>query len=288
MSPLPFVLVLALAQTAAAEVLTREVSVGVSTKDGGTVDDLTAADFEIEEDGKKRAVLGIARDQRPVDVALILDSSQAMGNEYATTLVPAAMEFWRALPEWTRLTVWTCGGRAFQAVEFGVDPEAGEGLLRKIATGGYPQTLETMIQASSDLQEEPLARRVVVAVTGDSIPHDQTVVEGTLRAIPEAQAMPVVVLITGGGGFRFSGRGISWEVAPFFNTVTKAYGGGHDVVVDPGSAAGLLKRTAAELTSQYLIRFESESEHPTRPDVKVDRKDVRARAGLAMLAAPEQ
>lgn len=69
MSLLPFALVLLLASGAAAEVLVRDVSVGVSTEDGNTVDDLSAAEFQIKEDGKKCTVLGLARDQRPVDVA---------------------------------------------------------------------------------------------------------------------------------------------------------------------------------------------------------------------------
>jgi hypothetical protein len=288
MSRLAIALVLSLAPAVAAHAQIREASVGVSTKDGETVDDLTAAEFEVKEDGKKRAVLGIARDQRPVDVALILDSSQGMGNDYRTIMVPAAMEFLRALPEWARLTIWTCGGRAYQAVDFGVDPETAESQLRQVATGGYPAPLEAIIQASNDLQEEPPARRVVVTVTSDSIPHNQSVVEGALRAIPDARVMPVVILITGGAGSRFAGSGVSWEVVPFFKTVVEAYGGGHDVVVSRDSVGGLLKRTAAELTSQYLVRFESESEHPIRPEVKVDRKKVRARASLAVLVAPDQ
>jgi hypothetical protein len=285
--PLRFALVLSLASGAAAEVRVRDVSVGVSTADGNTVDDLSAAEFRIEEDGKERAVLGLARDQRPVDVALILDSSESMREDYRTTLVPAAMDFWRALPEWARLTIWTTGGRTFHAVDFDVELATGESRLQKVATGGVRFTLDAIVKAASDLQEEPLARRVVVVVTGESIPYDKPLIEETVRVIPEARVMPVVILIKSGASTRIGGTGISWEVEPFFGKMAEEYGGGADVVTSALSVGGLLRRTAAELTSQYLVRFESESEHPVRPDVAIDREGVRARPGLAMLVAPD-
>ena len=285
--PLRFALVLSLASGAAAEVRVRDVSVGVSTADGNTVDDLSAADFQIEEDGEKRTIVGLARDQRPIDVALILDSSESMREEYRTTLVPAAMDFWRALPEWARLTIWTSGGRAFRAVDFDAEPPNGESLLQKIATGGIRFTLDTVVEAARDLQEERSARRIIVVVTGESIPYDKPVIQETVRVIPEARVMPVVILVKSGTSTRIGGRGISWEVEPFLGQLVKAYGGGFDVVTSALSVSGLLRRTAAELTSQYLVRFESESEHPSRPDVEVGREGVRARAGLAMLAATE-
>ena len=78
------------------------------------------------------------------------------------------------------------------------------------------------------------------------------------------------------------------EVEPFFRQMVEGYGGGYDVVTSTLSVGDLLRRTAAELTSQYLVRFESESEHPIRPDVEIERKGVRARAGLALLVASDR
>jgi hypothetical protein len=153
---------LVLATGAAAEVRVRDVTVGVSTEDGGTVDDLGPADFHVKEDGEERALVGLARDQRPVVGGLILDTSEAMREDYRTTLVPAAMEFWRSLPDWARLTIWTSGGRAFRAVDFDVEHPAGEKSLQRVATGGVRFTLDTISEAAKQLQEERLARRIIV------------------------------------------------------------------------------------------------------------------------------
>ena len=46
----------------------------------------------------------------------------------------------------------------------------------------------------------------------------------------------------------------------------------------------MLNRAAADITSQYLVRYESEAEKPSVPEVKIRRKDIRVRAGLAMIA----
>lgn len=287
MSPLPFAVALLLATGAAAQEQIRDVTVGVSTKDGSAVHDLSAADFRIEEDGERRRVIGLARDQRPVDVALILDSSDSMREEYRTDLVPAAMEFWRALPEWARLTIWTSGGRAFHAVGFDAGLTAGEASLQKIATGGVRFTLDAMVAAAEQLREERLARRLIVVVTGDAVPYDRPVIRETVRAIPEARANPLVIMVKEGTSTRIGGTGITWEVEPFFRDMVEGYGGDLEVVTSTLSVAGLLRRIAAELTSQYLVRFESASEHPFQPDVEVAREGVRARAGLAMRVEPE-
>lgn len=282
---LPFALVFMLASNAAAQV--RDVTVGVSAQDGSTVYDLSATDFLVKEDGKQCRVIGLARDQRPVDVALVLDTSEPMREEYRTTLVPAAMEFWQALPEWARLSIWTSGGRALRAVEFDTELPAGKSNLERVATGGVRFTLHAMIDATERLQEEPLARRLMVVVTGESIPYERNVIREVVRVLPEAQVTPAVIMIKHGTSTRIGGTGITWEVEPFFRDLVKGYGGDLDVVTSALSVSTLLRRTAAELTSQYLVRFESTSAHPFQPEVEITREGVRARAGLAMAVDPD-
>jgi hypothetical protein len=45
-----------------------------------------------------------------------------------------------------------------------------------------------------------------------------------------------------------------------------------------------LSRTAAGISSEYLVRFESSATKPSRPEGKVKRKDTVSRAGLALNA----
>ena len=282
------VLVLWPAAAPAAEVQIREVSVAVATKDGEPLADLTAEEFEVKEDGKKRTVLGIGRDERPVVVSLILDSSQWIGREYTTTLVPAAMEFWRMLPANAQVTIWTSGGRSSHVVDFGLTPEAAEPILKKQAVGGPSFTLDTIIDAARHLGSLRSERKVLVVVTGQSIPYSQSQLDGVYRAIPEARLTPVVILVSGytgtGGGVRLGGQVGGWDVESFLDDMTAGYGGGYDVVLTIQACDKALKRVAAGLSSQYRVRFESEAERPSRPEVKVDRKHARTVTGLAMLS----
>ena len=288
MSALVVALLLSSSPAPAAEVIVREVPVAVYTKKNAPVDDLKVEEIEIKEDKKKRKVLGVEPDTRPAAVALILDSSEWMGAEYRSTLVPAAMEFWERLPPEARLTVWTCGGKVSHAVGFDVERETGEPILQKVAVGGAIFALDTIIDASRHLRRERGARRIVVIVTDKRIQVNKTLIEQTYRTIARARVTPMVVLVsnsaTRGGGMRIGGEGASWDVETVFEQMAGGYGGSYELVLTPMAAQKKLDSVAADISSPYLVRYESESPKPIRPEVKVKRKGTRVRAGLAEIA----
>jgi len=211
-----------------------------------------------------------------------------MGDEYRATLVPAAMTFWSRLPSQARLTIWTCGGKVSHAVDFGVTPEEAEPVLQSVAIGGPIFALDTIIDASRDLRRERNTRRVVVIVTDKRIQANKTLIERTYRIVAQARVTPMVVLVSNsalrGGGMRIGGEGAAWDVETVFEQMADGYGGSYDLVLTPLAAQKMLGRVAADISNQYLVRYESESEKPIRPEVKVKRKDVRVRAGLAEIA----
>jgi hypothetical protein len=281
-------LALALVSAPAAEPHVREVPVGIYTKDGGPVQDLKVDEIEVKEDGKRRKVLSIERDSTPAVVALILDSSESMGHEYLSSLVPAAMGFEKGLPESAKLTIWTCGGKVDQAVGFDVEPDAAEATLRRMAVGGPIFALDTMIDASRFLRRQRGARRFVVIVTDRRIQVNKTLIERTYTIIARARVTPMVILVqsseTRGGGFRVGGEAGAWDVETVFEQMADGYGGSYDLVLTPQAAHKLLGQAAADISNQYLIAYESEADKPIRPEVKVKRKDVQVRPGLAEIA----
>lgn len=261
-----------------AEVLVREVPVGVRTKKGEPVLDLDAAEVEVKEDGAKRTVVGLRRDESPVDVALILDSSERMRNDYRSTLVPAAMDFWDALPEGARLTIWTSGGGSHLAVEFGTERSAAEETLEKAAVGGNLFTLDAIVDASEQLAGAGAPRRMVVAVTTPGMPFSKSLIDRVYQAVPRSAVTPLVIMVDQSG----TGGGQSWSARDMIDHMTTSYGGDSELTLTAQAVSSLLRRVAAELTSQYLVRFESEADGPGRPEVKVRRKGVVTRSGLAM------
>jgi hypothetical protein len=278
MLPLLVAVILSPAADAAPEARPREVPVAVYTKKEASVEDLRVEEIEVKEDGKKKTVLGLERDQRRVDVALILDSGETMGNDYRSSLVAAAMAFWRALPPEARVSVWTCGGRPSKVVDFGVGPEAAEPILQEVATGGPIFALDTMIDAARDLQKARAKRRVLVIVTDSQIQANRTLIQRTFRTIARTRVTPMVILVQAGVSV-----GQEWDTETIFEQMTDGYGGSYELVLTPQASHKMLARAAADLSSQYLVRYESEAEKPGRPEVKVKRKGLRVRVGLSQI-----
>jgi len=257
----------------------RRVTVAVYTKKEAPVEDLRSEEVEIKEDGKKRTLLGLERDERRVDVALILDSSAAMGAEYRSSLVAAATTFWKALPDEARISVWTSGAAPSKVVDFDTDLDDGEAALQQVAPAGPSATLHTIIDASRDLQRERAPRRYVVIVTNSVIEASKTLIERTFRTIARARVTPMVILVK-----RHADAVQTWDTETIFEQMADGYGGSYDLVLGPQASHKMLQRVAADLSSQYLVRYESEAEKPGRPEVKVKRKGVRVRAGLSQIA----
>ncbi len=71
----------------AAQHVSRTVRVTVVSDKGGSVTDLTSADFELKEDGKTRAVLTVEPMAEPLSVAVLLDDRGSDINEIRSALV---------------------------------------------------------------------------------------------------------------------------------------------------------------------------------------------------------
>ena len=257
----------------------RTVTVAVYTKQAAPVEDLTPDELTVKEDGKKKAVLGVERDHRPLDVALIVDSSAALGPLYRRDLVDAALSFRDSLPEEARLAVWTSGGAPSKIVDFGTDRETTEQALKMVAAGGKNYTLDTIIDASRDLRSERAARRVLAIVTNTDVEASRTLIQRTFKVVGRTRVTPMVVLIKAGGK-----PAQTWDSETLFEKMGEGYGGTYEEILTPMAAAKRLRGVATDLGSQYQVRYTSGADKPTFPEVKVKRKDVRVRAGLSQIA----
>lgn len=254
----------------------RSVTVAVYTKMAVPVENVHADELSIEENGRKQTVLGLERDHRPLDVALVLDSSQSMGPRYRQDLVGASVAFWRALPEEARLAVWTSGGAPSKVVDFGTEIEAGERALQMVAPGGKNYTLDTIIDASRDLRSERAARRVVAIVTSTDLEGSRTLIQRTFKVLARTRVTPMVVLVKAGAN-----PAQNWDVETIVEQMCDGYGGAHWTILTPMAATKILGRAAADLSSQYRVRYTSGADEPTFPEVQVERKGVEIRVGIS-------
>ena len=254
----------------------RSVTVAVYTRDATPILDLEATELSVEEDGVARTVVGVERDERPLDVALILDSSAALGPLFRRDLVDAALSFRQALPDEARLSVWTSGGAPSKIVDFDADAETVERNLKMVAAGGKNFTLDTIIEASRDLRGERAPRRVLVIVTNTDVEASRTLIQKTFTLVGRTRVTPMVVLIKAGGK-----PAQNWDSETLFEKMGEGYGGSYEDILTPMAAEKRLGGIAAGLSSQYQVRYESDAEAVTFPEVEVKRKDVNVRAGAS-------
>jgi hypothetical protein len=254
----------------------RSVTVAIYTKEASSVEDLETSEISVKENGEKRAVLKVERDHRPLDVALIVDSSSAIGPLYRRDLVDAAMDFWKGLPEEARLAVWTSGGAPSKIVDFGTDLDTGRRALQMVAPGGKNYTLDTIIDASRDLRGERAARRVVAIVTNTDVEASRTLIERTFRVVGHTRVTPMVILVKAGGK-----PAQGWDSETLFEKLGEGYGGTYEEILTTMAASKRLRRVALDLASHYQVRYASDEEKPTFPEVKVDRKGIEVRAGAS-------
>jgi hypothetical protein len=254
----------------------RSVTVAVYGKNAAPVEDLDPNELSLKENGRKQTVLGVERDHRPLDVALILDSSAALGPLYRRDLVDAALSFKRALPEEARLAIWTSGGAPSKIVDFGADDETAERALKMVAAGGKNYTLDTIIDASRDLRSERAARRVLAVVTNTDVEASRTLIQSTFRVVGQTHVTPMVILIKAGGK-----PAQAWDSETLFERMGEGYGGTYEEILTPMAAVKRLERLAADLGSQYQVRYTSGAAEPTFPEVKVERKGIEVRVGVS-------
>jgi hypothetical protein len=275
---------LAIPQAAAPQAVTRFVTVAVYTKRSEPVADLKAEEVSVTEDGKKRTVLGLLPDTRPLEVAVVIDSSVVMASSYRSDLVSAVTALWRSLPPDARVAVWTSGPPS-KVVAFGTDLATAEPRLQAVAPAGKNYALDALLDASRGMSSPGDVRRVLVYVGGGDIEASQVRSAEMVRAIGQAGATPMVVLILGGAsasasvGGPTSGSSFATDIQGYFEQVAAGYRGSCTVVLSTQAALKALQDVAADLASQYRVRYESTAGDPPPPKVEVHRKGTKVRVG---------
>lgn len=271
---------LLLLATAAPDVEVRGLEVAFVDAAGAPVTDLTSEEVAIVENGTARATLSFRRDDRPLNLVLLVDSSQPIGNDFRLQFVDAVAQAIARLPAGSRYSLWTTGDRPTKVVDFTDDRGAAAGPLRRVFPQGGNRVLDAIVEAAGELRktaEGARAAMLIVSGTGvgfTDVPRERVLDEG-LR-----QPLRYLVLQVSEPAAPEGGEVSRFDYEYVFQNLARRSGGRHELVLSAMGVGKALPALAAELAAGYRLVYDALPGAKKRKlEVKVARPGVVARFG---------
>lgn len=290
---------------AAGQSVERSLAVTVLDGDGSPVPDLGSADFVVREDGARREVLRVARDTAPLQIALLVDTSQAAARA-VVDLRKGLAAFITAMDDDDRISIIGFGGPprilAASTLERESLLETADSIFSTAGNAAY--LLDALSETATGFIKREVDRPVMVVLATEGLDHSYENVTTVLRTLEDADITVHTVVLT---GRRFSSRS-----SPFpgrFDPLRESGGRGaldgafaqwridRDMVLQRGplltggrrrdlvASSGMestMRDVAAELNSRYLVDYAA-----PRTLVPPERVEVQAaRDGLSVRGVP--
>lgn len=235
---------LAAAGAGAAQPVERSLVVSVVARGGAPALGLQAADFLVREDGAPREVLRAARDTRPKQIALLIDTSAAAAGA-VTDFRNGVSAFAEALP----------GDDAIALVGFGERPRIlapatrdadrlREGAGRIFAYAGTAAyLLDAMSETTRGFVRRAAPRPVIVVLATEGLDHSHADVAGVQRELEAARVNVHAVVLKDSGRRSSSGFGFGPARSGPAGPGPPGFGrAGFDAAGFGGAQGGLLAR----------------------------------------------
>jgi VWFA-related protein len=249
----------------------RVIYTSVVDKDGAPVLDLTIKDFSVREDGQPREILRVARDDDPLQIALLVDNSVSMRSRLSQ-LRRAVTAFIDATRHDVQLAIITLAERPTILVGYTTDRSA----LRKAADGIFAYEaanylLDGIAETSQGLAKRTMWRSAIAVITGTGPEMSYRQYTEVLRFFRAGGASLHVVQM--GTGIGDQGREI------VVNKGTSETGGRFEQVLLPTGLEVKSRQLATELSNQYRVTYARPSRlvPPSKTEVSIRRQDLKAR-----------
>ena len=254
----------------------RALTVTLVDEKGLEVADVSPEDVALVENGLQRDIASFQRDTRPLAVAILVDTSAAVGSAYRLNVVDAVVGLVNRLPEGTRYSIWTTGDRPMKLVDYTDDRGAAGAALRRVAPQGGNYTLDALAEASADLDKKAREgeRRAVISVTGLG---PEFSYRDKQQAAEKAEGRADLFLsaqVDSGVDDPDARERLSYAL----DRLATASGGRDEHVLSYMGLDSTLKKLSANLVSAYRLRYASV------PDLKKRKLELRvARPGTKVL-----
>ena len=256
----------------------RSVYASVLDKAGAPVGALTANDFTVREDGVSREVLRAVRADDPLQIAVLVDTSQAV-ERHVSDIRRALKGFVREMSGGHEIALVGFGERPTVLTDYTSDParlEAGIGrLFARPGSGAY--ALDAIVDASRALRNREGARHVIVLITTEGPEFSNRYHEQVLDEFRTSATLQSFVLNRRGVP-RLDDARRQRELTVAEGTVLT--GGRREHLLTSMALEDRLRDLAVELKNQYRVDYSRPSAlmPPERLDVGVKRSELTVRA----------
>jgi VWFA-related protein len=286
--------VLLFSATAFAQVDERVMYASVVDDKGAPVINVTAKDLIVREDGQAREILNIARDEDPLQIALLVDNSVSMRDK-VSDLRKAVSTFISSLRPGVQVALLTLAERPTIVVNYTADRAAMlKGVDRIVSYEAGNYVLDGIAEASEGLMKRTSARSIMVVVTGMGPELSYRHYSDALRPLRESGASLHAIMVTAsnieeamhavdhgnpgdsGGGMGGVGRDI------VLGRMTKETGGRYEEVLSMSSLSAKLQQLSSEISNQYRVTFARPQRliPPKATEISARQPNVHARGML--------
>ncbi len=254
----------------------RALTVTLLDEKDREVTDVSANDVALAENGVSRDITSFKPDRRPLAVAVLVDTSAAVGSAYRLNVVEAVTGLIARLPDGSRYALWTTGDRPTKVVDHTDDRGAAGTALRRVAPQGGNYMLDAFSEASEDLKK--LSRegdRTAVVAVSFMGPELSYLDKYRSAEVAEKNAELFLSVQIDSGDADFEMRS---NLSYVMDRLSRATGGRYDIILSAMGTDTALRKLSAHLRSGYRLAY------ATVPDLKKRDLDLSvARLGTKVL-----
>jgi Ca-activated chloride channel homolog len=258
----------------------EQVAVAAQVRDarGRLVRDLKSSDFELYDDGQKRALSNVWSEPSPASVAILMDASGSMSTKMARARETATALLAGLQPGADEIALYSFDTTLQEVRPFSSAFTATDTVWNSTRAYGATSLWDAIAETSQKISDRQ-RRRALVVIT-DGVDSASTLKPSDVSAIASSLDVPVYVLV-----IAFALDDTDVQEAPITGPMADlaAWTGGDALAVhDPLSMLEATERLLSELHHQYMIAFEPGTTRGWHALVLRARKPglfVRARSG---------
>jgi VWFA-related protein len=282
LSTCTFLLSLLVVASAAAQSTERTLFVSVLDKDNKPITGLGNDAFTVREDNQPREVLRASRAVQPVDIAVLVDNSQAI-TPYVNDIRQSVSAFvQRMAKDGNSVALIGLADRPTILQDYIASPEALERATKKIFAqpGAGTTVLDAIIETTRGLQKRDALRRVMVVLTTEGTDFSNPNYQHALDVLKGSGAALYAVVLTDSRSSTAVNTEEGRNRAIVLSDGSDNTGGRLIHVISSMSFAGTLANIAEGIEQQYEVVYSRPGTliPPDKVEVRVNRPDATARA----------